>query len=402
MAVGVRESESQKSLAPGQPDKRAPGVLLLHSTPPQHSRDVIESIRAFRRESAFPVFPVNLFYGAPPGVTQIDFDAIALHYTMFYSGFSAITPEIIGLLERAERAFKIALFQDEQACIGERVAFCEHQGIDLVYTCIEPPYSQQIYGDVVPRVRTYLPGYVSPWLVEVGEKLGDPNSERPIDIGYRGRKPPAEWGDAAQEKYEIAIRFEERARGQGLRLDIATDEESRIYGPAWPRFIASCKAMLGAESGATIDASALSGDPVVPYRTIGPRHFEAAALGTCQILFEGHYSGALAPLRHYIPLKKDFSNLAEVLARFSDRALRVELATRAREELIRSGAYAYGAFVGGFDRELQDAGLEPDRTAAEATAAALYPSKLRRRGYRMYRGARALVRRARDRIATRA
>ncbi len=47
----------------------------------------------------------------------------------------------------------------------------------------------------------------------------------------------------------------------------------------------------------------------IRYRTISPRHFEAAAFRVCQILFEGRYSEIMQPMIHYIPLKKDFSNV---------------------------------------------------------------------------------------------
>jgi hypothetical protein len=36
------------------------------------------------------------------------------------------------------------------------------------------------------------------------------------------------------------------------------------------------------------------------------------------VLFEGRYSGVLKPHRHYIPLKKDFSNFDEVVAKIRD------------------------------------------------------------------------------------
>ena len=42
----------------------------------------------------------------------------------------------------------------------------------------------------------------------------------------------------------------------------------------------------------------------VYYRTISPRHFEAAAFRVCQVLFEGRYSGVLEPMVHYIPLQE--------------------------------------------------------------------------------------------------
>ena len=56
------------------------------------------------------------------------------------------------------------------------------------------------------------------------------------------------------------------------------------------------------------------------YRTISPRHFEAAAFRICQVLFEGEYSGVLRPMVHYIPLKKDFSNFDQVVGLIGDPA----------------------------------------------------------------------------------
>ena len=102
--------------------------------------------------------------------------------------------------------------------------------------------------------------------------------------------------------------------------------------------MANCRCVLGVESGrvrvrprgrgarrvlaalvATAAESAVDDlttlprwEDVVYYRTISPRHFEAAALRVCQVLFEGRYSGVMEPMRHYIPLRKDFSNFDEV------------------------------------------------------------------------------------------
>ena len=225
-------------------------------------------------------------------------------------------------------------------------------------------------------------------------RLSRPDRERPIDIGYRGRRPPLDWGGAAQEKYEIAVQFRERAAATGLNLDIETDEHMRIYGRAWPRFIANCKGVLGTESGAEIT------DPVsgasVPYRTISPRHFEAAALRSVQILYEGRYSGALEPMVHYLPLRKDFSNFDEVIASFRDPAVRQRLVDNAERDLIASGRYDYAAFIAAVDAELRAAGLEPGSgDAARRAAAALYPGPVQRRLRRWRRAPRITARIAR-------
>ena len=53
-------------------------------------------------------------------------------------------------------------------------------------------------------------------------------------------------------------------------------------------------------------------------RLITGRNIESCACGSVQILFEGNYSGYLLKDVHYIPLKKDFSNISEVIKKMKD------------------------------------------------------------------------------------
>lgn len=78
---------------------------------------------------------------------------------------------------------------------------------------------------------------------------------------------------------------------------------------------------------------------------LSPRHLEACAAKTCQLLVEGAYSGVLKAGRHYLSIKKDFSNLDEVLEQFSDPKIHSELVKRAYEEVVASGKYRYEAFA---------------------------------------------------------
>ena len=115
----------------------------------------------------------------------------------------------------------------------------------------------------------------------------------------------------------------------------------------------------------------------IPLRTLSPRCFEAAALGTCQILFEGEYNGVLRPDEHYLALRKDFSNFEEVLDRFLDPETRAAVAGRAHRDLIESGRYTYERFIQEvFDPQLVNAGLTPQESPA---IAALRASGLRHR-----------------------
>ena len=79
---------------------------------------------------------------------------------------------------------------------------------------------------------------------------------------------------------------------------------------------------------------------------LSPRHLEAVATRTCQVLIEGEYDGVLEPDRHYIPLRRDFSNLddgaRDDAARRRTRERIVETAYR---DIVASGAWSYPRFV---------------------------------------------------------
>ena len=147
-------------------------------------------------------------------------------------------------------------------------------------------------------------------------------------------------GELAHEKVFIGSEFSRRSKLKGLRVDISSREEDRLYGSDWDNFLGNCKAVLGTESGASVgdfDGSIesrgrryLQQNPNanfsqfsnkilkkvegnLPLNQISPRCFEAMALRTPMILFEGNYSGIISANRHYISLKKDF----RILMRFA-------------------------------------------------------------------------------------
>jgi hypothetical protein len=82
---------------------------------------------------------------------------------------------------------------------------------------------------------------------------------------------------------------------------------------------------------------------------ISPRCFEAAALRTAMVLYEGEYSGILQPGRHFVPLRKDFANFPEVVERLRDTAGLQRIVDCTYEEVARNEAYSYRAFVRRFD-----------------------------------------------------
>jgi hypothetical protein len=78
---------------------------------------------------------------------------------------------------------------------------------------------------------------------------------------------------------------------------------------------------------------------------ISPRHLEACATRTCQVLIEGYYNGVLEPGKHYIELKKDFSNLEEVLNTIVRDDLRDTITHNAYKDIVESRLYDYSKFV---------------------------------------------------------
>ena len=164
--------------------------------------------------------------------------------------------------------------------------------------------------------------------------------ERTIDIGYRTVPGKPYLGRHAALKADLAEAVRERAETRGLRVDVSTRAEDTFFGDDWYRFLASCRYTIGMEGGASIldrdgtvrqavDAY-LAGHPDASFEeleaacfpgrdgelalfAISPRHLEACATRTAQILVEGEYAGILRPGEHYLELRRDLSNLDAVL-----------------------------------------------------------------------------------------
>jgi hypothetical protein len=365
------------------------GALLLYFFPTafwyRDAATILEHVGSFERYSEFEIRPLNTDGPIPRDIAELDFQLVIVHYSIFGSGMYQLSEDHLRFLS-SSRGYKVLFAQDEHRYCGHRFWFLDEAGFDCMYTLLEPPQFEKVYGRYtrVPSIRTNLPGYVGDEMLDRARRFALPDAERSIDVGYRGRPLPVYSGHGAQEKAEIGWRFAELAADSGLELDILVGEQDRLYGDDWYRFMASCRAMLGVESGVSVfdlddrvideyERLLARGGPVtaedltevephedqVFYRTISPRHFEAAAFRVCQILFEGHYSGLMEPMVHYIPLRKDYSNLEQVLDLFRDPEVRREITENAHRDLIASRRYTYESFIEGFDRNLLEAGLVP-------------------------------------------
>ena len=362
--------------------RSALSVLLLCDDWKGHANTIHDHIRAFKTLSRHEVWTYN-----PRGLRRVRaldldaFDVVVIHYSLCVL-FSHYLPDDLREKLRRYRGLKVQFVQDDYRWVDAITAVMRDIGTHVLFTLVPAPEIPKIWDDRLPGVVkcTTLAGYVPDELVH----RRVPGLEaRPLDIGYRGRVLPPWLGRIGQEKAWIAQGVLARAGAYGLKVDVGWRESDRIYGRSWVDFISSCKATLGTESGATItdfDGSieravkAYEADHPqadfeevhrevlaahegnVRMNVISPRVFEAVALRTGLILFPGEYSGVVRPGEHYLPLAKDFSNMAEVVDGLRDGAGMQRMIARAYDEIALSGRYSLKAFVAEFDEVVAELG----------------------------------------------
>ncbi len=352
-------------------------ILIIYDHFETYTNTVFDHLGAFKKYSKNNHF--YLHAGLPDVQCDLNlFDAILIHYSARVA-FGHISDALRGRIAR-HPGQKILFVQDEYDLTFNLWRTIDELGVAIVFTCVPSLHREKIYpSSRFPKVRFIdtLTGYCPELIYETSSLPSALN--RPISIGYRGRALPYFYGDLGQEKLEIAKGVRAACERRGVSFDIEWDEEKRIYGSEWPRFLMRCKATLGTESGANrfdFDGGlrkavneVLAEHPGLNYKEfkrrmgwgeecpimnqISPRFFEAIAYRTALVLFEGNYSGILQPGVHYIPLCKDFSNINEVMAAVSDDALLDRLTDQAYSDIIQSGRYTYRQFIVGYDASIE-------------------------------------------------
>lgn len=356
-------------------------ILLLCDDPRAIAATVGDHIRAFSQYSRHRWWTLSMLGDLPTAIDLDRFDAAVVHYTLVASSEFYLSSAARQRLSQF-KGLKLIFIQDEYRFVDRSTAAMREIGVDVLFTCAPPEVMAKVYppeklpGVVVTNVLT---GYVPFRLL--GRSVPKV-SERPIDIGYRGRNVPAWLGELGQEKIRIGVRMLEEAPAHDLKIDISFREEDRLYGDDWINFVSSCKAMLGVESGASLvdftgeiqrkvekhvalhpaatfeelrDLYFSAEEGNISFAQISPRCFESAALRTLMILYEGAYSNILLPWRHYVPLKKDHSNILDVVAALRDPERMEEITSRAYDEIANNPAYS-------FEQAVRDVDAVIDRT----------------------------------------
>ena len=354
-------------------------ILYLSNRPIGQSQaaTVTEYLDAMKTFSKHNVFEISMLGRFPEKIQLDKFDVVMTHYSL---SLGPLIEHYLGkkFIEelRHFKGLKVAFLQDEYRAIETYWKNLNYLKIDLLFSCVPDEEIHKVYPiQKVPNlhVENVLTGYVPKNFVSSdAPKIKD----RSIDVSYRTRRMPFWLGELGREKWFISDEFMRRAASLDLRLDLSVEETDRKYGSAWTNFIKNSKCVLGVESGAsiidfdgkieTVVDSYVDKNPGASFEEvhalflhkyegslklnqISPRCFEAAALRTVMILFEGDYSGVLQPNRHYIPLKKDFSNFEDVVLKIKDIDLLQSIADTAYNEIACNYEYSYENFISHVD-----------------------------------------------------
>jgi len=364
-------------------------ILLLTHFDPHGLGTIRENIAALQHQSRhryeicnlFKLFPRGAPVQIPDWISLRKYDAVFIHCTLSYN------PDRLLLLDKNHReklgdyrGVIVLMKQDETFRVSGLQSWLTSVPVSLILTCLRPEDVRRIYPTSLCSTTRFfhtLTGYVSSAMRQLAREC---KGNRPIDIGYRGSFQPFSFGRLCYEKWHIGEVFSRICRENGLRCDISSRAEDRYHGRAWYEFLRRCKATLGVESGASIvdfDGSLekkceqyLREHPDADFETvhrlylaphennlryaqISPRHFEAAACRTLQIMYEGEYSGIFVPGRHYLSLDRNLANIEEVLAAFADERSRQQITETAVEEIVMNDRFSYRTFVQGLDDAIE-------------------------------------------------
>lgn len=341
-------------------DKKKLKVLLLADN--RHQANVVQDhINGFAQHSNHQIHIVNPIHEKPPLALRFwKYDVVLIHYSIFILG-EYYLPAAWAKAIRNFRGIKAQIIQDEHRYINSMKQQMHDLDIGMVFSSLNKKNLFKVYGgELLKNVTFYscIPGYISE---NYFQHEPPPIAKRPLDVVYRGRTLPAYLGRHALEKKIIGDQFLAIAQQYGLKVDISSDENRRIYGDDWANFLMSGRATLGGEGGASIfdfDGTLVSEvnaylensphtsfeeiwskflkshEGNVVHKTITPKIFEAIAAKTALILYPGEYRGILTAYRHYIPYERDGSNIEEVVSLIKDEQFLQNMVDQVHQEIM--------------------------------------------------------------------
>jgi spore maturation protein CgeB len=301
----------------------------------------------------------------------------------------SVAGDRMSLLLHAVRWFqrrrgRLAVFiGNEYDLMAEKIRFLRETGADYICSQLPIDTARWVYEECRGSAVLPMAHALNPALYKPSKPL-----PRPIDIGFVGDLYERLIGD--RERSDIVQFFRARGSEFGLRCDIRAQ---RMRRSEWAAFLNECNGAIGAESGTyyldrngqilrqakeyltrhphatfeeVYDACYRDATGYISGKAVSSRHFEPIGTRTCQILVEGHYNGILQPGRHYLPVKRDLSDVGEAIRQFKDPDRRTRIANDAYEYVLSAHTHAHRVklLVAALEGQPSGSAADPARTPA--------------------------------------
>jgi hypothetical protein len=261
------------------------------------------------------------------------------------------------------RKGKLLIFVGNEYCVmPEKIRFIKDVEADFVASQLPSEAALWLYSDCAKTRVLTIPHALNLRVYQCYRE----NSLRKTDIGFIGDKYTYGIGDV--ERTRVAEYFSQNGFQSDLVRDIRMGRKLRLTRKLYVDFLNSIRCTIGAESGtyylektdstqkkveaflslypkATFEAvfeRFFKGYPdPVNGKAVSSRHFESIGTKTCQVLLEGYYNGILKPDVHYVCLKKDYSNIQDVIERIKDRGYVQKLVDSTYEYAAEGHTYSH-------------------------------------------------------------
>ena len=314
----------------GMPKKRRAAVINIETLFKNHSNDLL--CLNHDAEISLPKF-----------IKNINFDLIILGPTFLYSRFN---PKTFNRFQKEyhfiskKDTYKIAMPQDEYTYSDILDKWMCDWNISCVFSVL-PKFKELIYPKYIKKgnVKKGFTMYINAESINEFKKKDLKN--RNIDISYRASVLPESYGSIGQLKSDIGLSMSKLFDNiKTLNTDISINKNKILSGKNWYRFLEDSKTCIVTPSGSSIfDPKGEIRIAVERYKlkfpnskfrevkencfptednkyimtALSPRNIEAGLAGTVQICVGNNFSDILEPNIDYIPLKKDLSNIKEII-----------------------------------------------------------------------------------------
>ncbi len=302
-------------------------------------------IQAFKKNNLFNCEYLNLdnFFPIQKKIPKFDelknlvfkkYDCIILLHSAFSN--ACLVPKYIQKIIRHKKAFKVYFIGNEYKHMPEKMKLTKYLKINLFIT-------QSHRKEVINLYQNYLESKVKSIAnTGIDDDIFFPKlkyDDRDIGIGYRTYPEPDYFGHQERVRlYKFLNEFS--LNNKKFKFDLSIKNEDRFDYLKWPDFLNNCKCLASSNTG--WDYFALNDDirnrvnkskiknfniiyekffknlnKGVQWRAVTGKVIEPAACKTALMLVEGDYDN-FKPNIHYIPLKKDYSNINECIEKLND------------------------------------------------------------------------------------